>query len=271
MSGEGQNETRPKRPHLNVEGYLNRINVNQSYQPTLAYLKQLHRSHLFAIPFENLDIHHGRKIMLDVQRTYKKVIEEKRGGFCYELNGLFYHLLMQLKFDCKLISARVFREDGSLGPEFDHMAIVVRINGVQWLVDVGFGDSFIEPKRLEPYQSMLDYNRYFKFEQDPDDNFILLMSSEGVDYQQKYLFSLESREYIQFLEMCDYHQTDLESPFRKKKMITIATKSGRITLTDQSLKASHLGDKTETTLLNQDEFYSKLEHHFGITLPRMIQ
>ena len=271
MKGEGQVDSRPKRPYLDVEGYLNRINVRQSYQPTLAFLKQLHRSHLFAIPFENLDIHHGRKIMLDVQQAYKKVILERRGGFCYELNGLFYHLLLQLRFDCKLISARVFREDGSLGPDYDHVAIIVRIDGLLWLVDVGFGDAFIEPKRLEPYQSMLDYNRYFKFEQDPDDNYILLMSSEGVDYKQKYIFSLEPKEYIQFLEMCDYHQTDLASPFRKRKLITIATKSGRITLTDGTLKTTHLGEETEMPLLNQDEFYSKLEHHFGITLPRRLQ
>ncbi|MEQ8712855.1 MAG: arylamine N-acetyltransferase [Cyclobacteriaceae bacterium] len=271
MNQQEHQEIRPKLPHLDVERYLERINVRQSYQPTLAFLKQLHRSHLFAIPFENLDIHHGRKIMLDVQRNFKKVVENKRGGFCYELNGLFYHLLLQLKFDCKLISARVFREDGSLGPEYDHMAIVVRMDGKQWLVDVGFGDSFIEPKLIEPYQSMLDYNRYFKFEQDPDENYILLMSKEGVYYERKYVFSLKTQEYIQFLDMCDYHQTDSDSPFRKKKMITIATKSGRITLTDQLLKTTHLGEETETKLLNQDEFYSKLEHHFGITLPRRLQ
>lgn len=267
MGHPSVNDGRPKRPKIDVEAYLSRINVRQNYQPTLAYLKQLHRSHLFAIPFENLDIHHGRKIMLDVHRSFRKVIEEQRGGFCYELNGLFYHLLLQLKFDCKLISARVFREDGSLGPDFDHMAIVVRIDGVRWLVDVGFGDSFIEPKRLEPYQTMLDYNRYFKFEMDPDDNFILMMSDEGVDYREKYAFSLETKEYIQFLDMCDYHQSAPESPFLKKKMITIATKSGRITLTDRLLKTTHLGTVMETALLNEDEFYSKLEHHFGIRFP----
>ncbi len=258
-------ESRVKQPQIDVEGYLKRINVGRNYQPTLQYLKQLHRSHLYAIPFENLDIHHRRKIMLDVNRTYKKVVERKRGGFCYELNGLFYHLLLQLKFDCKLISARVYRSDGSLGPDFDHMAILVRIDGVSWLVDVGFGDSFIDPKRIELNKSMLDYNRYFRFEQDPDENYLLMMSEEGVDYQKKYQFSLETRKYIQFLDMCDYHQNDRSSPFKKGKLITLATKSGRITLSDKHLKTKYLGKESTVELLNRDEFYSKLEHHFGIS------
>ncbi|MEM8894822.1 MAG: arylamine N-acetyltransferase [Bacteroidota bacterium] len=259
-------EPRSSKPKIDVDGYLQRINIRRSYQPTLLYLKQLHRAHLYSVPFENLDIYHGNKIILDVDRTYKKVVERNRGGFCYELNGLFYHLLLQLKYDCKLISAQVYREDGSLGPDFDHVAIIVRIDGVSWLVDVGFGDGFIDPKRLEPYQSMLDYNRYFKFEQDPDDNYIMLMSEEGVDYKKKYKFSIESKEYIQFMEMCDYHQNDPKSLFKKRKLITLATKSGRITLTDRQLKTKYMGEESIMELLNQDEFYSKLEHHFGIAL-----
>ena len=258
-------DTRPKPPQIDIKGYLERIGARRQYHPSLPFLRDIHRHHLYTVPFENLDVAHKRKIILDVHKTYNKVVLCKRGGFCYELNGLFFHLLAQLGFDCYMIGARVFRDDGSLGPPLDHAAVLVRLRGEEWLVDVGFGDSFLSPKRIVPYEVQVDYNRYFKLETDPDDNYILMMSDDGVDYSPKYWFSTQRKEYIEFLEMCEYHQTSPDSPFTRKKMITQATKSGRITLTDRRLKLTQLGEVNEIHLLNNDEFYSKLEQHFGIT------
>src|SRR4051812_21511122 len=112
--------------------YLARIGYAGSLAPTIETLRALHRAHLHAVPFENLDIHLGRPIKLDRGAFFRKIVGERRGGFCYELNGLFADLLAFLDFDVSLLSARVAREAGGFGPEFDHLAVLVHAGG-RWL------------------------------------------------------------------------------------------------------------------------------------------
>jgi N-hydroxyarylamine O-acetyltransferase len=111
-------------------------------------LRQIHRAHLFSVPFENLDIHLGRKIVCDEDDFLHKIVNERRGGFCYELNGAFASLLRGLGFQVTLLSARVARSDGGDSPEYDHLTLRVDLDE-PWLVDVGFGDSFLEALRLK--------------------------------------------------------------------------------------------------------------------------
>src|SRR5262245_14904037 len=131
-----------------VAEYLGRVGYDGPVDVTPETLRRLHLAHLLAVPFENLDIHLGRPIVLDVDRIFEKIVRRRRGGFCYELNGLFAWLLGELGFDVELLSAQVL-DGGRLGPEFDHMTLLVEHEG-RWLVDVGFGDSFLEPLALEP-------------------------------------------------------------------------------------------------------------------------
>lgn len=108
---------------MNTTAYLHRIGlVDAKISSDVESLKLLQRSHLLTVPFENLDIHLKRPIVLDVERFYEKIVEQGRGGFCYELNGLFNELLRSLGFTTRLISGRVF-SGTTHGPEFDHAAI----------------------------------------------------------------------------------------------------------------------------------------------------
>ncbi len=129
---------------MDVEQYLRRIEYDGPRQVSSAALRDLHRQHLFTIPFENLDIALKTPICLDLALMYDKVVRRHRGGFCYELNGLFCELLIALGFRVQMLSARVRRDDGGFGPEFDHMLLRVDLEE-PWLVDVGFGDSFVDP------------------------------------------------------------------------------------------------------------------------------
>ena len=95
-------------------------------------LSELHYQHLVTVPFEDLSIHHNQPIELDVNRLYEKVIDCNRGGFCYELNSLFFHLLTHLGYKVSIISARIFDDQGVPGPEYDHMALLVEVNEL-WL------------------------------------------------------------------------------------------------------------------------------------------
>src|SRR5437868_13558713 len=137
-----------RRVGMNVTAYLQRINYHGATAPTAETLRELHHAHMLAVPFENLDIHLGREIVLDDERLYAKIVERRRGGFCYELNGAFAGLLSALGFNVKKLAAGVARADGSFGPLFDHMALLVELEE-PWLADVGFGEGFREPVRLD--------------------------------------------------------------------------------------------------------------------------
>ena len=93
---------------MNLEAYLKRINYSGDLTPSITILKQLQKTHLLNVPFENLDIHYGHPIELDLDKIYHKIVVRKRGGFCYELNGLFQNMLNIIGFDSKIISARVY-------------------------------------------------------------------------------------------------------------------------------------------------------------------
>jgi len=130
-----------------VRKYLERINYRDEIDHSADVLTKLQHSHLLNVPFENLDIHLERRI--ELSNSYDKIVNHKRGGFCYELNGTFFQLLKIIGFDVKLISARVPNKDMGFGPEFDHMAIIATIHDAKYLVDVGFGDFTYSPLKIE--------------------------------------------------------------------------------------------------------------------------
>src|SRR5690606_31142265 len=115
--------------------------------PTPETLRALHRAHMLAVPFENLDIYGGRrKLHLDEAAFLHKVVYERRGGYCYELNGAFGSLLRSLGFEVDYLSGHVV-SNGEEGPEFDHMLLLVHL-GEPYVADVGFGESSRTPLRL---------------------------------------------------------------------------------------------------------------------------
>src|SRR5262249_42653824 len=126
---------------VNVDAYLDRIAYRGPRDVSLETLRDLHRAHLLSTPFENLDIHASCPIVLDARHLYEKIVRRGRGGFCYELNGLFALLLRELGFRVTLLSAGVARDAGGFGPDFDHLALRVELE-TAWLADVGFGESF---------------------------------------------------------------------------------------------------------------------------------
>src|SRR2546427_9779537 len=128
--------------------YMERIGYRGPLRPSVEVLRKLHRRHMLSVPFENLDIHLGRPIILSGNAFYDKIVKHRRGGFCYELNGSFASLLKKLGFKVSMLSARVARKGGGFSPDFDHMTLMVQLKE-PWLAHVGFGDSFTEPKRLD--------------------------------------------------------------------------------------------------------------------------
>src|SRR5512142_614057 len=111
---------------MDVKTYLARIYYHGSVDPTLETLCALHRAHMQAVPFENLDIPLKRPIVLDEELLFDKIVNRRRGGFCYELNGLFSALLRKMGFNVRRLSARTANAGGGFGMEFGHMTLLVQ-------------------------------------------------------------------------------------------------------------------------------------------------
>lgn len=232
-----------------TDAYLARIGYDGPREPTPETLHELHVKHLLSVPFENLDIHWKRPIVMDVERFLGKIIGERRGGFCYELNGAFAALLRELGFDVKMLSGRVISADGTYGPPFDHMTLLV--NG-EWIADVGFGESSLVPLRLDgPAEG--NYRV-------ADGQYQVL---SGGEWRTDYYFDLQPRELHEFGPMCDFQQYSPESSFTKKKVCTLARPDGRVTLTGDRLIVTTRGVREETPVA-AGEWERVLFETFGV-------
>jgi N-hydroxyarylamine O-acetyltransferase len=249
---------------MDTAAYLARIGYSGPLQPSAETLRELQRAHLYTVPFENLDIARKRQIVVDPEASYRKIVEQRRGGFCYELNGAFALLLQALGFHVTLLSARVARQDGSDGPEFDHLALRVDLDE-PWLADVGFGDSFLDPLLLQAgVEQKLDDGRVFRILQYGAS--FEVQRQQGGDWKREYVFSLQPRRMDDFAAMCHYHQTSPESSFTRKRLCSRATPDGRITLADGKLIVTRHDTREERVVSSEEEWDQLLREQFGITL-----
>ncbi|HXE90366.1 MAG TPA: arylamine N-acetyltransferase [Terriglobales bacterium] len=255
---------------MDVSAYLARIRYEGSREPTAETLRALQVAHLIAVPFENLDIPLGRPLHLGTEALFDKIVRRRRGGFCFELNGLFAALLGELGFHVDLLGARVAREDGQYGIPSGHMTLRVYAPGspVAWLADVGFGDSFREPLRLESPAEQADTSiadgRRFRISPLGDEMLYEMRESDG-PWLPRYCFPLEPRPMEHFSGPCDYMRTSPDSPFTRRRICSRATPDGRVTLSDLKLIVTSKGRRTETPIREED-YPVLLREHFGMEL-----
>ncbi len=248
---------------MDIEKYLHRISYSGSLEPRLDVLKKLQIKHLLSIPFENLDIHNNTQIELSIDRVFEKIVIQNRGGFCYELNGIFFELLIALNFSAKRISARVFNKNKGYGEEFDHFAIIVSFNDEEYLVDVGFGDFTFEPLKLVLDEIQNDKNGEYIIDK-YDDRYFRVNKVENGNNTPEYIFKTDKRALKDYREMCIYHQTSPNSHFTIKRLISLPTENGRITISGNKLKITEFGSTSETEIKSETEFKKLLNDLFNI-------
>ncbi len=254
---------------MDISAYFRRIRFfdarpqNSGLNPDAELLGDLHRAHLFSVPFENLSIHSGEQIQLDLDWIYQKIVKRARGGFCYELNSLFSWLLRELGFEVSLLSARVMSaQRGGFGPAFDHLVLRVDLEQ-SWLADVGFGECFRDPLRLEdPSPQHQAYGTY-RLERHGDQIHYSLL--EQGQWQTQYAFTTQTHRLDEFQNMCTYHQTSAASSFTQNWMCSLARPGGRITLTEKALIRTEKGKRLDKKIQSEAEIYALLERHFGIS------
>jgi N-hydroxyarylamine O-acetyltransferase len=247
---------------VNTTAYLRRINYHGPLALNAETLRRLQLAHLLSVPFENLSIHWKEPIVLDDEALFEKIVTRRRGGFCYELNGLFAALLRDLGFDVVMLSAEVANAEGEFGPDYDHMALLVRLDE-RYLVDVGFGDSFREPLVLDERAEQQEGERAYRIDE-TGDRLTLLQRDEGGEWKAQYRFTLQPHAYADYAGMCRYHQTSPESHFTQRRVCSLATEEGRITLSERRLITTRGGKRDERELSGEEEYAKALREHFRI-------
>ena len=248
-----------------VAAYLDRIGAARPPALDAAALRDLHRSHLLTVPFENLSIHLSEPISLAAEDLVDKIVVRRRGGFCYELNGAFALLLQSLGAQVTRVAARVYGE-GGLGPPFDHMALIVTPpdGSRRWLADVGFGSFSTYPLRLDDRAGQDDPGGQFRLADAPDGDLDVFR-----DGQPQYRLELRERSQADFGPTCWYQQTAPQSHFRNSTICSRLTAGGRISLSGRTLIRTTEGNRAEEELTSDAAVLAAYRDQFGITLDRI--
>lgn len=248
---------------MNVSDYLRRINIDKLKEDKFAALKQLQLQHLLNIPFENLDVIRKVPINLNVQSFYEKIITNRRGGYCYELNGLFHWLLKELNYECYLVAATVLRADRSYAMERSHATQIVELDQ-PYIVDVGFGDSTYQPLPLTG-EIKEDVSGKYRIKKVNNRTFELEREEKTGEWRSLQRIDLLPLKLDDFEEACHFNQTSPNSTFTKHDIATIATLDGRYTLSDDVMTITKNGEK-EKRNINKSEKKQLLQSYFNIYL-----
>ncbi|MFD4630869.1 arylamine N-acetyltransferase [Streptomyces sp. NPDC058284] len=247
-----------------IDAYLRRIGADRPVDPTSRALHDLHLAHLRGVPFENLSIHLDEDIELSDKALVSKVVDARRGGFCYELNGAFAALLTSLGFDVALLQARVYDDAGQPGIPYDHLALRVRTeDGGDWLADVGFGAHSQLPLAFGDRGEQADPDGTFRVTETPEGD--LAVSRDG---KPQYLAEPRPRALTDFKVGAWYHRTSPDSHFTQSLVCSRLTGTGRITLSGRNLTTTVAGERQTTELTTEAEVLAAYEQHFGIVLER---
>lgn len=249
--------------HFDKEKYLQRINLHKEIAPDFEDLQQLHRSQHTSIPFENFDIILGKKIEIDPQSVFQKLVMDQRGGYCFELNGLLYEALKSFGFKVRKLLGRVHVAGEPSGRS--HQTTMVTIDGEHWLVDVGFGSECpLLPVPLNGECVSFEDQTYRII----SDNVFgyMLQSKHVMEWKNLHSFDLNPVLDID-LKLGNYFtSTNPDSFFYTARIAALPIENGRLTLFNDRFKKVVAG-KEEIVQLNNDTTYlSFLEENFGIKI-----
>ncbi len=235
--------------------YLARIGLKPVRVPSAARLKALHQAHLATVPFENLSRFLKRKIDLSTRALFEKLVTERRGGICYELNVSFASLLRAEGFDPEYLSAEVFG-GGAWSNPFDHLLLRVPFDGRAWLVDVGFGAIPTQPLQLSPKLEPRALRR------DGPRVVFLERATNGALVPQ-FRVDLSTRVLREFFVRLHWHQTAAYAPFVKNQVCILPSSAGQLRLVNGRLRVG----TSKTELTSAAGLRRALRVHFGLSVP----
>lgn len=246
-----------------VAAYLDRIGATRPEVPDLAGLRHLQERQVLSVPFENLDYHLDEPIFMD-ERVLDKVVRAHRGGGCFEVNPALAFLLRTLGYEVDIIPGRVHRPGNLLGPLLGHLALRVRVDGEDWLVDTGFGRNSRFPLKLDSREEQAD----------PHGRYRLADSGTGaidVYYNDKPLYQvvLHPVEIEDFAPTLWWYRTAPESSFLQALFCSMRTEDGMVTLKGGTLSTVSNGVREQVSLPDDAAVLQAYKETFGFGLDKL--
>lgn len=251
-----------------VEQYLNLIGATAKLADPKDLLQEIHYRHFHTVPFENLDIVHFQKpLSMDPEVVWKKMVQHKRGGLCFETNSLSHYILTELGYRVDYISGGFWdHEENKWAPPFSHLALLVTLEDQLYLYDVGVGGGPVYPLSLQVGHIQHDPTGIYQItrsEQDPADWFTIEKRTEE-GWTRMFGVSTLPCKPTDFQDSMIQIQTDPNSRFRQNKLVSKNTEDGRISLTNDYLTVTKDGNKSKQPIHSDTEWAKVLWEYFGI-------
>ncbi len=252
---------------FDLDAYLSRIGYDGPRTPSVEVLGDLHTAQVFSIPFENLAIQLREPISLGVADMMAKMVHGPRGGYCFELNGLFAIALETLGFQVDRLAARVRYGNPLVGPRM-HQLLAVKFDHETWIADVGFGgNGLIAPVPLVLDEEFSQYGEIFRLKQESNGEYVL----EGHlpdGWLDLYAFTLEPLYRVDFEAPNYFMSTSPASPFGQTRIVALPNPQGRTILVEQELKVRNNGETVTSDVGDGDAYIQELRSRFGIDIPK---
>lgn len=249
---------------MELDAYLQRINFVGTPKPDLETLAQLQRQHCYSIPYSNLDVQLGRRLGIDIQSSYLKLVEQRQGGWCYEMNGLLGWILERIGFDVMRISGGVRRAERGDSAFGNHLVLCVLLDE-PWIVDVGLGDGPYEPYPLRPHAFTQDG---FSYRLERLEDCWRLYNYPG-STAPSFDFRHEPADEDQLKEKCHWLSTAAESPFTSALVFQRAVRGGYDLQVGRIATRVRPGAREEHLIHSADEFVQSIYDRFAVAEPAL--
>lgn len=249
---------------MNVDRYLARIGLRERPAATLEGLRTIHRAHLLAIPYENLDVQLLRPVTIERPAIYEKIVERQRGGWCYEMNGILGWALGELGFNVTRATGSVMREMAGDATNANHLVLRVELPEGLYLADVGFGDGPADPI---PVAAGAFRSNGFEFSLRRVDDKWWRLHSHPFGAAPSFDFDLSPANEKQFASKCAELQDDPQSHFRLNLFCFRHTKHGVTSLRGRVLRHISPQGIDERILDSPDALMDALSNEIGVDVP----
>ena len=247
---------------MNLDSYLQRISYYGALDTSLPTLYAIHHAHLTTLTYENLDIHLGRSLLLNVNHSYRKIVEEGRGGWCYEMNGVLAWALQALGFNITLLGAAVNRARLGDLAQGNHLMLLATVEDKHYVLDAGFGNGILEPMPLQAGEITQGWMQHE-----------LLYDGERWHYQNNsfnqvtFDFTLQPHHYEDFEEQCHWLQTSVESGFVRRSVCQRYIKDGTLLeLRDATYREYRDSGTMEQVVTAAEDYKHLLHNQFALNL-----
>lgn len=249
---------------FDLKAYLGRIGYEGDPAVSLQSLRKLLHHQLHTIPFENFDICLGRSIDLSPDYQFDKLVRKRRGGYCFEINGLLLAAAQAIGFEARPLLARVHGDDFVGGR--DHQLTLITLGHQQWIVDAGFGrDTPHCPLPVNLDETFVCATRKLRFVDGAHLGTLLQLEAEG-EWKTLYSFDFEYVGPADIETSNHFTATHPSSHFVQRRVAALPVEGGVVTLSDYKMTIRKDGQQTEEILPDNDDYLNLLEAHFGIVL-----